>query len=72
MEVIKRNGMREPVRFDTISERLYSLSRRSPPLSLDIPKLAIHIIEQLHDGISTSKIDELSAKTELEYDFSIR
>ena len=62
MEVIKRNGTREPVRFDTISERLRSLSLISPPLSIDIPKLAIHIIEQLHDGISTSKIDELSAQ----------
>lgn len=62
MEVIKRNGTREPVRFDTISERLRSLSLISPSLSIDIPKLAIHIIEQLHDGISTSKIDELSAQ----------
>jgi len=62
MEVVKRNGQREPVRFDTISERLRSLSAIVPPLSLDIPKLAIHIIEQLYDGISTSKLDELSAQ----------
>jgi ribonucleoside-diphosphate reductase alpha subunit len=62
MEVVKRNGNREPVRFDTISERLRSLSELSPRLSIDVPKLAIHIIEQLHDGISTSKLDELSAQ----------
>jgi len=34
----------------------------NPPLQIDIPKLAITIIEQLHDKISTSKIDELSAE----------
>ena len=62
MEVIKRDGSSEPVRFDTISDRLRTLSLMNPPLQIDIPKLAITIIEQLHDKISTSKIDELSAE----------
>jgi ribonucleoside-diphosphate reductase alpha subunit len=62
MEVVKRDGTCEPVRFDTISDRLRTLSLMNPPLQIDIPKLAITIIEQLHDKISTSKIDELSAE----------
>lgn len=62
MEVTKRNGSCECVRFDTISERLSFLASKEPPLRIDVPKLAISIIEQLHDKISTSKIDELSAE----------
>ena len=62
MEVIKRDGTKQPILFDKISERIRKLAHREPTLSIDIPRLAIQIINQLHDQISTSKIDELTAQ----------
>ena len=62
MEVIKRDGSKQPILFDKISERIRKLAHMDPILSIDIPRLVIHIISQLHDQISTSKIDELTAQ----------
>ena len=62
MEVIKRDGTKQPILFDKISERIRKLAHMEPILSIDIPRLAIQIINQLHDKISTSKIDELTAQ----------
>jgi len=63
MEVVKRDGSKQPMLFDKISQRIQTLVSMSPPLThINVPKLAIKIIEQLHDQISTSKIDELTAQ----------
>lgn len=62
MEVIKRNGTSEPILFDKISNRIRKLTQMEPPLQLDVPRLVIQIIGQLHDRIHTSKIDELTAQ----------
>jgi len=62
MEVIKRDGTKQPILFDKISERIRKLAHMEPRLSLDIPRLVIQIINQLHDQISTSNIDELTAQ----------
>ncbi len=62
MEVIKRDGTKQPILFDKITERIRKLAHMEPRLSIDIPRLVIHIINQLHDQISTSKIDELTAQ----------
>jgi ribonucleoside-diphosphate reductase alpha subunit len=62
MEVIKRDGTKQPILFDKISERIRKLAHMEPTLSIDIPRLVIHIISQLHDQISTAKIDELTAQ----------
>ena len=62
MEVIKRDGSKQPILFDKISERIRKLAHMEPRLSIDIPRLVIQIINQLHDQISTSKIDELTAQ----------
>jgi len=62
MEVIKRDGSKQPILFDKISERIRKLAHMEPCLSIDIPRLVIQIINQLHDQISTSKIDELTAQ----------
>ena len=62
MEVIKRDGSKQPILFDKISERIRKLAHMEPRLSLDIPRLVIQIINQLHDQISTSNIDELTAQ----------
>lgn len=52
----------EPIFFDKISNRIRKLSTISPILHVDVPKLVINIIDQLHDNISTSSIDELTAQ----------
>jgi ribonucleoside-diphosphate reductase alpha chain len=62
MEVIKRNGTSEPILFDKISNRIRKLTQIEPLLQLDVPRLVIQIIGQLHDRIHTSKIDELTAQ----------
>ena len=62
MEVIKRDGSKQPILFDKISERIRKLAHMEPRLSIDIPRLVIQIINQLHDQISTSNIDELTAQ----------
>jgi ribonucleoside-diphosphate reductase alpha chain len=62
MEVIKRDGTKQPILFDKISERIRKLAHMEPRLSIDIPRLVIQIINQLHDQISTSNIDELTAQ----------
>jgi len=63
MDVVKRNGKKQPMLFDKISERIQKLVVMKPELThVNVTKLAIKIIEQLHDNISTSKIDELTAQ----------
>jgi hypothetical protein len=62
MEVIKRDGTKQPILFDKISERIRKLAHMEPRLCIDIPRLVIQIINQLHDQISTSNIDELTAQ----------
>jgi ribonucleoside-diphosphate reductase alpha chain len=62
MEVIKRNGTSEPILFDKISNRIRKLTQMEPQLQLDVPRLVIQIIGQLHDRIHTAKIDELTAQ----------
>ena len=62
MQVIKRDNSSQPVLFDKITERIHKLTQMAPCLCIDIPKLVIQIIQQLHNNISTSKIDELTAQ----------
>ena len=59
MTVTKRDGSVEPVKFDKILERL---QRLGDGLAVNYHELSRKIIDQLHDGISTSKLDELSAE----------
>ena len=59
MTVTKRDGSVEPVKFDKILERL---QRLGDGLAVNYHELSRKIIDQLHDGISTSKLDDLSAE----------
>jgi len=61
MHVLKRSGISEPVSFDKILNRVKKLGL-DHNLNLNYSGLVIKIIDQLHDGISTSKIDELTAE----------
>jgi len=60
MQVVKRNGKKEEVKFDKIIQRIKSLSR---DLNLDPGYLAQRAITGLHDDISTTGIDHFLAET---------
>jgi ribonucleoside-diphosphate reductase alpha chain len=62
MYVLKRNGEREIVAFDKILSRLKTLGQQSRITGVNYTTLVIKIIDQLYDGIPTSKIDELTAQ----------
>lgn len=62
MHVIKRNGDREIVAFDKILARLKTLGKDANITGVNYTTLVIKIIDQLYDGIPTTKIDELTAQ----------
>jgi len=62
MEVIKRNGEREQVLFDKISNRVKRVGDEQNVKNINYTELVIKVIEQLYDGIPTSQIDELTAQ----------
>jgi ribonucleoside-diphosphate reductase alpha chain len=62
MHVIKRDGGREPVRFDKITERLRTLAARSPVLlGADVSRVAQQVCAGVRDGIETTALDALAA-----------
>ena len=61
MKVLKRNGCKEIVSFDKILNRVKILGKEHN-LKINYTSLVIKVIDQLHDSISTSKIDELTAE----------
>jgi ribonucleoside-diphosphate reductase alpha chain len=62
MYVLKRNGEREIVAFDKILARLKTLGAQAKITGVNYTTLVIKIIDQLYDGIPTTKIDELTAQ----------
>ena len=62
MEVTKRNGQKEEVRFDKISSRLRILCNLFGFKTVDPILIAQKTIENLYSGISTQELDELSAR----------
>jgi ribonucleoside-diphosphate reductase alpha subunit len=61
MYVTKRNGSSEIVSFDKILNRIKKLGQEAD-IKINYTTLVMKVIDQLHDGISTTKIDELSAE----------
>ena len=61
MYVIKRDGHKEIVSFDKILQRIKKLGKEAA-IQLNYTALVMKVIDQIFDGISTSKIDELSAE----------
>jgi len=61
MQVIKRSGESEAVSFDKILNRVKKIGSEHN-LNINFSGLVIKVIDQLHDNISTSKIDELTAE----------
>lgn len=62
MYVVKRDGRKEPVMFDKITDRIKMLCYGLNEL-VDPVKVAMRVIEGLYDGVSTSELDNLAAET---------
>ena len=62
MYVVKRDGRREPVMFDKITDRIRILCYELNEL-VDPVKVAMRVIEGLYDGVNTSELDNLAAET---------
>ena len=63
LQVVKRNGEKEDVRFDAIQEKLTNLSYGLNSEWVDPGMVTKLVIEGLYDGVTTSELDELSAET---------
>lgn len=63
MQVIKRSGEAESVKFDKISMRVSKLQWGLDEKSVDSTKIAQKVCNDIHDKITTSTIDELTAQT---------
>ena len=65
MEVIKRDGRRERIELDKITNRINSLWLKEPQLNqlVDPVKVAIKVVEGLYDGVTTVNLDILAAET---------
>lgn len=61
MDVIKRDGRKEPVMFDKITARVRKLCYGLNTL-VDPVKVAMRVIEGLYDGVTTSELDNLAAE----------
>ena len=62
MRVKKRNGTFENIAFDKILNRVKNLGKSANITSINYASLIIKVIDQLYDGIPTTKIDELTAE----------
>ena len=63
MYVIKRSGKKESVMFDKITARINKLSYGLNPKFIDSVEIAKKVIQGIHDGITTQKLDDLAAET---------
>lgn len=61
MNVIKRDGRREPIMFDKITARVRKLCYGLNEL-VDPVKISMRVIEGLYDGVTTSELDNLAAE----------
>ena len=64
MEVIKRNGRIQEVKFDKITERIKNLQKGNglEPLDVDPVLVAKDVIRDMHDKIKTSDLDNLASE----------
>ena len=62
MYVIKRNGDKQEVSFDKILRRIKTLGKEAKLTNINYSSLCLKVIDQLYDGIPTSKLDELASE----------
>jgi ribonucleoside-diphosphate reductase alpha subunit len=63
MNVVKRDGTQQEVRFDSITNRIKNLCDGLDPKFVDPTPVTQKVIEGFYNGISTSEIDTLAAET---------
>ena len=63
MYVIKRDGHKEPVKFDKITARISRLCYGLDPKRIDAVKVTQRIISGVYEGVTTSELDNLAAET---------
>ena len=61
MNVIKRDGRKQPIMFDKITARVRKLCYGLNEL-VDPVKISMRVIEGLYDGVTTSELDNLAAE----------
>src|SRR5690349_21893584 len=62
MNVIKRNGKKETVKFDKITARVQKLSYGLSTL-VDVIEVTKKVIDGIYDGVTTIELDNLAAET---------
>ena len=62
MEVIKRDGRREPIHFDKITMRIKNLCRDEELKYVDPVLIAQKTIQNIYNGITTEELDNISAR----------
>lgn len=63
MFVYKRDGRKEPVRFDKITARISRLCYGLDPAHIDAVKITQRIISGVYEGVTTIELDNLAAET---------
>ncbi|SFC53429.1 ribonucleoside-diphosphate reductase alpha chain [Flexibacter flexilis DSM 6793] len=63
MQVIKRDGRRESVKFDKITARIQKLCYGLEERFVDSIDVAKKVIDGLYDGVTTAELDNLAAET---------
>lgn len=63
MFVYKRDGHKEPVRFDKITARISRLCYGLDPAHVDAVKITQRIISGVYEGVTTVELDNLAAET---------
>jgi ribonucleoside-diphosphate reductase alpha chain len=62
MFVIKRDGRKQPVKFDKITSRIQKLCYHLDQDFIDPVKVSLKVIEGIYDGVTTSELDNLAAE----------
>jgi ribonucleoside-diphosphate reductase alpha chain len=63
VQVVKRDGTREDVRFDMILERIASMCDGLDRRFVEPIDVAKRVVEGLYDGVTTEQLDQLAAET---------
>jgi len=63
MQVVKRDGRRESVKFDKITARIERLCYGLDDQYVDAIQIARRVIDGLYDGVTTTELDVLAAET---------
>ncbi len=63
MQVIKRDGRREPVHFDKITQRMEHFMHGLDRRYVDPVVVTKQVVQGLYDGVTTSELDTLAAET---------